>query len=149
VARWMSECTIWSNEVVTLVCTRARRVQCLGRLGEKRLRGARKPGGGCPSRVQLEGLAVGGVEVPRKLAGSWKRSPASEREQQSPSRWHSDTLSRSQRSTRSSDGMLEGRPCRDLALQDLAREVRSLLELHPQQRRPLAPLALRLLPLLR
>ena len=108
-------------------------------------------GGGCPSRVQLEGLAVGGVEVPRKLAGSWKRSPASEREQQSPSRWHSDTLSRSQRSTRSSDGMLEGRPCRDLALQDLAREVRSPLELelHPQQRRPLAPLALQLLPLLR
>jgi hypothetical protein len=26
VARWMSECTIWSNEVVTLVCTRARAV---------------------------------------------------------------------------------------------------------------------------
>ena len=54
-------------------------------------------------------------------------------------------------STRLSNCSLEGRLCRRLAFRDLVREVRSPLELElrPQQRRPLAPLELRLLPLLR
>ena len=54
-------------------------------------------------------------------------------------------------STRLSNCSLEGLLCRRLAFRDLVREVRSPLELElrPQQRRPLAPLELRLLPLLR
>ena len=60
-------------------------------------------------------------------------------------------LGHERRRTRLSDGKLEGRLRRGLALRDLMREVRSPLELElrPQQRRPLAPLAPRLLALLR
>ena len=69
-------------------------------------------------------------------------------EQSESTQTQSDAISGS---TRLSNCSLEGRLCRRLAFRDLVREVRSPLELElrPQQRRPLAPLAPRLLALLR